>query len=434
MTGYLTYQEYKHSGLESYGQIPKHWQVMPIKFSLDMPITDGPHSTPIFYSEGIPFLSAEAVKSDRLNFDQKRGFISIEDHELFSKKYKPKFGDVYMVKSGATTGSVARVQTHQEFNIWSPLAVLRPNSEMTLTDFIFFVLKSKPFFYAVEQSWSYGTQQNIGMGVISNIRIALPPKDEQKKIADFLDYKTTQIDVLITKKETLLFKLKEKRSALISQAVTKGINPNVPMKPSGIEWLGDVPAHWKVASLRHIFNIKAGGDLKEDLYSKTKTDEHIYPIYTNAIKSDAVYGYSAKAFFSSNSITVTGRGEVGYAIYRDHDYDAIIRLLVLTPKNKEKCKFFAYFINAILDFYGGNTAVSQLSTEQIGPYKTCIPPSDEQQTIVKFLDEKIDEIQYQEQKIKHAISLLQEYRSALITNAVTGKIDVKDTIVPNISS
>lgn len=177
----------KDSGVAWLGNVPAHWKVIPIKFSLDMPITDGPHSTPQFYDDGIPFISAESVKNDRLDFSRMRGYISEDDHAIFSKKYKPKFGDLYMVKSGATTGAVARVETHEDFNIWSPLAVLRPHEEKSIADYLFYVLKSKPFFYSVELSWSYGTQQNIGMGVISNIRMALPPVEEQQDICRYLD-------------------------------------------------------------------------------------------------------------------------------------------------------------------------------------------------------------------------------------------------------
>ncbi|NLY42252.1 MAG: restriction endonuclease subunit S [Desulfovibrionales bacterium] len=214
----------KNSGVEWLGEIPAHWKVIPIKFSLDMPITDGPHSTPQFYNEGIPFISAEAVKNDQLDFTKMRGYISKEDHELFSKKYKPKHGDVYMVKSGATTGAVARVETHQEFNIWSPLAVLRPHPEKSLTDYIFYILKSKPFFYSVELSWSYGTQQNIGMGVISNIRIALPPIDEQRDICKYLELHLKKIGCQRSKINSVIERLHEYRAALITNAVTGKID------------------------------------------------------------------------------------------------------------------------------------------------------------------------------------------------------------------
>lgn len=206
------------------GEVPAHWKVIPIKFSLAMPITDGPHSTPQFYDDGIPFLSAESVKNDRLDFSKMRGYISEDDHAFFSKKYKPKFGDVYMVKSGATTGAVARVETHDEFNIWSPLAVLRPHLDKSVTDYLFYVLKSRPFFYSVELSWSYGTQQNIGMGVISNIRMPLPPLKEQEQICRYLEPLLQKIEDQKSKVDSVIDRLQEYRSSLITNAVTGKID------------------------------------------------------------------------------------------------------------------------------------------------------------------------------------------------------------------
>lgn len=214
----------KFSEVSWLGDVPEHWKVAPIKFALEIPITDGPHETPELFNEGIPFLSAEAVKKDKLDFSRKRGFISEAEHRRFSKKYVPKRGDVYMVKSGATTGNVARVETDEEFNIWSPLAALRPNSNMLITDFLFYYMKSKPFFYSVELSWSYGTQQNIGMGVIANLKIALPPVKEQFLITDFLTQKCSYIDEMQSKAKDVIDKLSEYRAAIITSAVTGQID------------------------------------------------------------------------------------------------------------------------------------------------------------------------------------------------------------------
>lgn len=227
----------KDSRVAWLGKVPAHWKVIPIKFSLDMPITDGPHSTPQFYDDGIPFISAESVKNDRLDFSKMRGYISEDDHAIFSKKYKPRYGDVYMVKSGATTGAVARVETHEDFNIWSPLAVLRPHAEKSITDYLFYVLKSKPFFYSVELSWSYGTQQNIGMGVISNIRMALPPIEEQKEICRYLEPLLQKIEDQRAKVDSVVERLQEYRSALITNAVTGKIDVRgfaIPQTAEGI--------------------------------------------------------------------------------------------------------------------------------------------------------------------------------------------------------
>jgi type I restriction enzyme S subunit len=214
----------KDSGIDWLGQIPKHWAIPALKFALSEPIADGPHETPEFLDEGIPFLSAESVKNDRLDFEKKRGFISSEDHIRFSRKYRPRRGDVYMVKSGATTGNVARVETDEVFDIWSPLAAMRPDTSSLITDFLFYFVKSRPCMVGVELSWSFGTQQNIGMGVISNLPLVLPPVDEQRTISAFLDRETAKIGALISKVGEAIERLKEYRTALISAAVTGKID------------------------------------------------------------------------------------------------------------------------------------------------------------------------------------------------------------------
>lgn len=213
----------KDSGLEWLGLVPEHWNRTAIKHVVSMPITDGPHETPTFYDEGIPFVSAEAVSAGWIDFNKVRGYISKEDHEKYSKKYHPRIGDVYMVKSGATTGITAIVDTDIEFNIWSPLAVVRCGEKM-LPRFALLFMRSQNFLEAVSLNWSFGTQQNIGMGVIENIAITIPPIDEQTLIVDFIDSETTKIDTLIEKSKKSIELAKEHRTALISAAVTGKID------------------------------------------------------------------------------------------------------------------------------------------------------------------------------------------------------------------
>lgn len=210
----------KDSGIEWLGEIPEHWEVLPIKYTLSTPITDGPHETPELLPDGIPFISAEAIKNDKIDFSKKRGFISREEHERFSLKYKPQVGDVYMIKSGATTGNLAIVETDIEFNIWSPLAAMRPNFDVLLSEFLFYFMKSKSFFSAIEIGWNYGTQQNIGMKVLENIRMVLPSTNEQKEIVEHIKIHMVQIDSQIDKINRLIDLLTEYRTALISEVVT----------------------------------------------------------------------------------------------------------------------------------------------------------------------------------------------------------------------
>ena len=214
----------KDSGVEWLGDVPEHWMTPSSKHLLEIPITDGPHETPNFVDDGVPFISAEAISKGKIDFDKKRGYITPELNAIYSKKYSPKIEDIYMVKSGATTGKVAMVETTEEFNIWSPLAVFRCNKNKVLPKFLLAVFNSSHFYDALVLNWSYGTQQNIGMGVLSNIEIPCPPLKEQAEIIQHLDAQNTKFDKLISTQSQLIEKLKEYRSSIISHAVTGKID------------------------------------------------------------------------------------------------------------------------------------------------------------------------------------------------------------------
>jgi len=213
----------KDSGVEWLGEVPEHWRVMAIKHVVATPITDGPHETPEFFDEGVPFVSAEAVSSGWVDFSKIRGFISRVDHERYARKYCPQRGDIFMIKSGATTGVTAIVETDEEFNIWSPLAVIRCG-EVAEPYFVLNFMRSRCFQEAIALSWNYGTQQNIGMGVIGSLAVTVPPLEEQKDIARIIQARCHRLDVLVDKTEHSITLLKERRSALITAAVTGQID------------------------------------------------------------------------------------------------------------------------------------------------------------------------------------------------------------------
>jgi len=210
----------KDSGIDWIGQVPQGWGVKPIKHVVATPVTDGPHETPLLCETGIPFLSAEAVKNGVLDFNYKRGYISLQDHERFKKKISPKKDDIFIVKSGATTGNVGIVNTDEIFDIWSPLALIRCKKSLAVQKYIYYYLISNIFKAQVEFNWSFGTQQNIGMGIIENIKLILPPLSEQTKISDLLDKKTYQIDQLIQIKNKQIDNINKQRQTLIYDFVT----------------------------------------------------------------------------------------------------------------------------------------------------------------------------------------------------------------------
>ena len=191
------------------------------------------------------------------------------------------------------------------------------------------------------------------------------------------------------------------------------------MKNSGVQWIGDIPKDWGIASIGHLFKIKAGGDAKPDFYVYELDALHPFPVYTNTIDKNQVYAYSSKAFFHGPCITVTGRGAVGHAIYRECSFDAIIRLLVLTPRTEISCRYFTYFIDFVSLFFTNNATIGQLSAEQISPSKVCLPPLSEQKTIADFLDEKCGEIDGLLADLDSEVKTLAEYKKSLIAETVT---------------
>ena len=212
----------KPSGVAECPIVPMHWNVQKTRTILSMSITDGPHTTPELHSEGIPFVSAEAISCGNggISFDHIRGFISQEFYEECCKKYIPQKNDIYMIKSGATTGRVSIVDTDKVFTIWSPLAVFRCALERMFSRFLYYFLQSDVYQKQVQFGWTYGTQQNIGMRTLERLKVFVPPLSEQQAIADFLDRKCSQIDRLIAVKQAKIEQLEAYKKSLIYEVVT----------------------------------------------------------------------------------------------------------------------------------------------------------------------------------------------------------------------
>lgn len=211
----------KDSGVDWIGEIPEHWEVMKTLFTLSMPITDGPHETPLLYEDGIPFVSAEAVSMGNggINFNHIRGYISKTFYDECCKKYTPQRYDIYMIKSGATTGKVAIVETDVKFTIWSPLAVFRCNQQIMNPYYLFFVLQSKFYQLQVQLGWSYGTQQNIGMRTLEKLKVTVPPVCEQVMIANKIKEKLVPINNAIKIANEQITLLYERKQLIINNVV-----------------------------------------------------------------------------------------------------------------------------------------------------------------------------------------------------------------------
>ena len=269
-----------------------------------------------------------------------------------------------------------------------------------------------------------GVRANLNVNDLVNIPIPLISLSEQKAIADFLDRKCAEIDEMIALQEKIVEELKAYKQSVITEAVTKGLNPDVPMKDSGIEGIGEIPEHWRITTIGRLFRVSAGGDAKWDIYSDKQDSEHPFPVYTNTLDKNQTYAYTSIPVYKGDTITVTGRGDIGRAFYRKTPFDAIIRLLVLEKRYSLDCRYFAYFINNVIHFFTNSAAIGQLSAVQVVPYNVCHPSIEEQTDIADYLDTKCTEIDNLISIKLSKIDSLKEYKKSIIYEYVTGKKEV----------
>lgn len=196
----------KDSGIDAIGKIPQEWNTRKVKSFISIPVVDGPHESPDFYESGIPYISATAIESGKINFDLMRGFISEEYCDECNKRYRPKINDILVIKLGATTGQVAIVDTDRRFNIWVPLAAVRCNSSVN-PRFIYYSFQSKNVIRQMELLWTFGTQQTLGVKTIEQLKFAIPFLDEQQEIVDYLDEKCVALDHLVSQKKKFISEL-----------------------------------------------------------------------------------------------------------------------------------------------------------------------------------------------------------------------------------
>lgn len=204
----------------SINKIPTGWKFKKTLSVLKMPITDGPHLTPNLIDDGIPFISADAIKDGKIDFSRKRGDISKNDYIEFSRKYVPKLNDIYMIKSGATTGKVGIVETKEKFTIWSPLAVYRADEKEINFKYLYYLLQTNFYQKQVQLNWSFGTQQNIGMRTLEKLKVLVPPLEEQEKIVNYIDDRINKLNQIINYRKQIIEKLEEYKKSLIYECVT----------------------------------------------------------------------------------------------------------------------------------------------------------------------------------------------------------------------
>ena len=427
----------KDSGVEWIGEIPADWNVGKTLYALSMPITDGPHETPELFEEGIPFVSAEAVScgNGHIDFEHIRGFISQDFYDECCKKYIPEMHDIYMIKSGATTGKVAKVETEKLFTIWSPLAVFRTNPKKCFYEYLYYFIQSDAYQKQIENKWTYGTQQNIGMRTLEKLMICFPSIDQQMNIADYLDVKCSKIDEIIEKQLSIIEKLKEYKLSIITEAVTKGINPDVELKDSTIDMCEQIPVHWGISQNRYLFSLRDEKNykpLEEVRLLSLYTDLGVFPHGEQEERGNKVVKAEGYKVVYENDIVVNiilaWMGAIGRSAYdgvTSPAYD-------IYKPNENVCSRYYHYLYRTKPFsaecykYGRGIMAMRWRTysSEFKSIKVPVPPYIEQCQIADYLDSKCEMLDKTITDRNKAIDKLQEYKKSLIYEGVTGKKEV----------
>ena len=444
------YAEYKESGIEWIGGIPSHWEQSKISWCFS---TIGSGTTPKsdnaeYYDNGFIDWVITGDLNDGVLAKTSKKITQKAVDECSALKLFPK-GTLLVAMYGATIGKIA-VMDFDGYTNQACCAIA--NSQKVLTKIAYY------WFLANKQNiinMSYGGgQPNINQDIVKALKIVFPSLDEQQSIADFLDDKTAKIDVLIDIKRKQIELLKEQRTAVINQAVTQGLDPNAEMKDSGIEWLGDIPKHWEVKRLRYVFGLNTGLSItKEDLQENGVLIVNYGDIHTkygfgldlsrDELKCvDEKYIVSKKSalavendfVFCDTSEDIEGSGNCVYI--RKTNGSQILagsHTIIAKPIIEVKSRYLAYLFGASSwrtqirsKVYG--TKVYSISQKILKDVVSLLPPLFEQQQISDYLDKETIKIDDSISKAKKQIGLLTEYRTGLVSEAVTGKIDVREAI------
>ena len=435
------YPEYKESGVEWIGKIPRHWEVEKIK-NIQSDLIGGVWGDEPAESENDIY----CIRVADFNYEQ----LTISTHNLtlrnipLKEKDKRilKNYDLLVEKSGG--GEKSPVGKTVIFNAEIPRQSVTSNFITKFTAksdqcFPKYLLYCLSFFYHIGLTRKHIKQttgiQNLDIDSYFQERIPLPSLVEQTQIANFLDHKTEQIDELIRIKERQIELLQEQRTALINQAVTKGLDPNVEIKPSSVEWIGEIPKHWKIKRLKYIADINMGQSPPSEEYNSDQ-------IGTPFLQGNAEFGPhhptpkiycpTAKKYAKPCDILLSVRAPVGAINIADQEYGIGRGLCAIRPRMSQLepnyAKYLVEVVRTELYFVATGSTYDAVTIDEVSNMICVLSPLSEQAQIANFLDQKTEQIDKLITTEHRKIELLKEYRQSLIFEAVTGKIDVRNEV------
>lgn len=413
MAKYKAYPEYKDSGVEWLGEIPKHWNIL-----LGKRLFDSVRTYAFKSDEQLAASQKYGVipQSLMMQLNDSKVMLALKGTDSFRHVEKNNF----VISLRSFEGGI---EYSKYFGCVSPAYTVLKNAKPISYRYYQYIFKCTPFISALQASTdSLRDGKSINYEQFGAIYLPFTSTLEQNAIADYLVNETIKIDNLIEKQLQLIELLKEKRQAMISHAVTKGLNPDVPMKDSGVEWLGKIPTHWIVCHLKQLAKIRNGQDYKS-IESETG-----FPV----IGSGGQFSYAKNYMYDKPSVLLGRKGTIDKPLYMDSCF-WVVDTMFYTEVNKNIIAKYLYYISTTIQFdkYSTNTALPSMTQENLGNYSLCYSlDPDEQLNILDFIELKTNKIDTLIQKQLQQIDLLKERRTALIAAAVTGKIDLRDWTPP----
>ncbi|MBJ9323245.1 MULTISPECIES: restriction endonuclease subunit S [Citrobacter] len=444
MAKYKAYSEYRDSGVEWLGNVPTKWLITELKrYSW---VKGGyAFASDLFISFGEPVIRIGDISQD--------GSINLANCKYVSRtiakqsqSYIVQNGELLMAMTGATIGKAGFYENKSPALINQRVGLFKTLDKLMNYRFLWYTLKSSGYQEYIKLTAFGGAQPNISDAGMVGYRTTIPSLQEQVFIASFLDNETAKIDSLIEKQQQIIELLKEKRQAVISHAVTKGLNPDVPMKDSGVEWLGTIPKHWSIWKLFHAYDTIGSGT------TPTSNDENWFQgnipwvttgelrenIINNTLKNIStvtLQSFSALKLYPAGSIIIAMYGAtIGRIGILGVDATTNQACCAMTKSKVINNLYLKYWLQTFreniinLSSGGGQPNINQ---EKVASLKISSPDLNEQLIIIDFLDKKTTKIDDLISKQLQQIELLKERRTALISAAVTGKIDVRHWRAPN---
>ena len=434
--GLATYPDYKYSDSEFMGEVPKHWDVVRMS-KLASKITNGyvGPTRGLFVDEGVKYLQSLHIKGNKIIFTPT--YFVTKEWSNSKEKSVLREGDVLIVQTG-DVGQAACVTAEFEGANCHALIVVATNEGKILGKFLSWCLNGDYGQRTLKSIQTGALHPHLNCGIVKYVHLPVPPIQEQQKILSFLDYETAKIDALIEKQQQLIALLGEKRQAVISHAVTKGLNPDVPMRDSGIEWLGEVPEHWEVKPFRHVFEISGGQvDPRAPRYNQMPL------VAPNHIESGTGRLKSIESAQEQGAISgkyLVDENDIIYSKIRPSLRKVTLAptkclcsadMYALKPKDGGVSEYYARvllseYFSEIVVLEAMRVAMPKANRESLAPIPITTPPLSEQGDIADFIAKQSARFDSLELRATSAVDLLQERRTALISAAVTGKIDVRN--------